>query len=105
MERTNWGFVVIWEFQIRQGAELEFEATYGPDGDWVRLFRRDGAFVGTELVRDVENPARYVTFDFWTSREAYENFYERNASEYKKIDAKYEKLTEKEREIGRFERC
>ena len=105
MERANWRFVVIWEFQIRQGAELEFEATYGPDGDWVRLFRRDDAFVGTELVRDLQSRRKYLTLDFWTSQQAYEKFRERNAAEYKAIDARCEGLTEAEREVGRFEKC
>lgn len=54
--------------------QCEFEAAYGPEGEWGRLFQKDAAFVRTALVRDPNKPGRYLTLDFWTSREAYENF-------------------------------
>jgi len=83
--------------------EQQFEALYGPEGDWVRLFRQRRGYLRTELVRDAADSRRYLTLDFWESRESYEDFRRQSVSEYKKIDAKGENLTESEREIGRFE--
>ena len=40
------------------------------------------AIVGTELLRDVEIPARYLVVDRWESREAYNDFVGRNRDEY-----------------------
>lgn len=45
-------FVVVWEFRVRPGQEAEFEARYGPDGDWARLFRLGEGYGGTVLLRD-----------------------------------------------------
>jgi len=95
-------YVVIWEFRARAGAEAEFEAAYGPDGGWVRLFRRDERYIRTELVRDIESPRRYVTLDYWTSQQAYDEFRIQHAEDYKRIDARCETLTESEELIGKF---
>ena len=95
-------FAVIWEFRVRSGMEEAFEAAYGPEGDWVRLFRKSPEYVRTELIRDVKDRGRYLTIDVWRSGAAYESFRESNREEYKKIDAVCEAMTEVEREIGRF---
>jgi hypothetical protein len=34
-------FVALWEYEVKPGEEERFEKAYGPDGDWVRLFRSD----------------------------------------------------------------
>jgi heme-degrading monooxygenase HmoA len=100
--QTAWGFLVIWEFTVREDKETVFEQAYGPDGEWARLFRRDPAYAGTELVRDSKRKRKYLTLDYWASQEAYDAFRERHLAEYKAIDAKCEAMTESEREIGRY---
>lgn len=101
--RKEWGFLVIWQFQLREGMEKRFEKIYGPHGDWVRLFAQDNAYVRTELVRESDS-ASYLTLDFWTSEKAYDAFRKRQRTEYRSIDLKCEGMTESEREIGRFVR-
>ena len=103
----NWGdrlsdYVVVWEFWVRAGEEARFEEIYGSQGAWARLFVADPEYAGTRLVRDVREPLRYLTLDFWDSREAHERFRERHAAEYQAIDAKCESLTEGENEVGCF---
>lgn len=96
-------FVVVWEFWVRPGAERQFEAVYGPLGAWVALFASDPAYGGTRLVRDMSQPRRYLTFDYWASPAAYDSFRQRHVAEYLVIDRECERLTESEKEIGRFE--
>jgi heme-degrading monooxygenase HmoA len=103
-EHSGWTYMVLWEFQVRSGMEAVFERMYGADGEWVRLFEQSPEFMGTELSLDKEKPGRYLTIDFWSSREAYEQFRDQHAAEYKAIDTQCEGLTEMEKEIGRFER-
>ena len=95
-------FVVVWEFKVRVGAEAEFERAYGTDGAWVRLFSGDAAYEGTRLVRDANEPRRYLTLDSWESAAAYEAFKKNHVAEYGEIDLECERLTEEEKEIGRF---
>src|SRR5690242_14155467 len=90
------GYVVVWEFRAAASERRKFEVAYGPDGVWARFFKNAPEYLGTELLRDVSQPGRYLTVDSWTSREAYERFKRKNASEYLTIDAKCEALTDEE---------
>jgi heme-degrading monooxygenase HmoA len=93
----------MWRFLVRPGSESAFEAAYGPDGDWVRLFRQAEGYLGTQLLRDLANARRYITIDRWASREAWEAFRAARSAEWDAIDRRGEALTEQEEEIGRFE--
>ena len=102
--RNTWGYLIIWQFRPRAGMESKFEETYASDGKWAEFFRRGKGYCGTELAQDINDPGRYLTFDFWTSRQAYEQFRESNLSEYKRSDELCEEMTQTELELGRFER-
>ena len=96
-------FVALWEYEVKPGDEERFEKAYGPDGDWVQLFRSDTHYYETRLMRDSFRRGVYITMDFWKSREAYEEFMAGHRAEYATIDAMSEELTVKERRIGWFE--
>ena len=96
-------YVILWEFEVREGKEKEFERMYGPGGDWARLFATSAGYRGTELHRDAERKGRYVTRDEWESREAYERFRAENQKKYETVDAAGEGLTVRERRMGAFE--
>ena len=98
------GFSYLWEFRVRPERLSEFEAAYGPDGDWVRLFHRDSAYLGTDLLRDRDDPSRFLTIDRWSSREACLAFRERFRPDYEALDARCEGLTLSERPLGDFDR-
>jgi heme-degrading monooxygenase HmoA len=96
-------FVALWEYEVKPGGEERFENAYGPDGDWVRLFRKDSHYYETRLVRDAFRRGVYLTMDFWESREAYENFMSERRAQYEAIDEACAVLTTNERRIGWFE--
>jgi heme-degrading monooxygenase HmoA len=100
----DWGYVRIWGFHARAGKEAAFERAYGPDGDWVQFFRKGEGYIRTELIRDLNNPRRFLTLDYWQSRAAYDLFRSQNLSEYEAIDQRCEGLNEKELALGAFER-
>src|SRR2546422_8528105 len=62
-------------FEAKAGAEEDFVRAYGPDGDWAQLFRRSGggAYLDSQLARDIEIARRFVTIDRWASRAAFTN--------------------------------
>ena len=94
---------IVWEFEVAAGRVAEFEKHYGPGGTWVELFRHDGAFRGTTLLRDRERPTRFVTIDRWNDLESYEAFRVEYAKEYEQIDVIMESLTVSEKRLGVFE--
>ena len=96
-------FVALWEYEVKPGGEERFENAYGPNGDWVRLFRNDSHYHETRLVRDAFRRGVYLTMDFWESHNAYEEFMAGHRAEYEKLDAMGEQMTVKERRVGWFE--
>jgi heme-degrading monooxygenase HmoA len=84
--------------------EVAFEQAYGPGGSWVQLFSKGKGFVATELNQDLKDPSRYLTLDFWVSKEAYQAFRAEHAEDYAAIDRDCEALTSEEKQIGAFER-
>jgi heme-degrading monooxygenase HmoA len=95
-------YLIIWEFQIKQGRKLEFEHCYGPSGPWAKLFQQGQGYLGTELLHDAVNSTRYLTIDTWASKEAYESFRSKWDEAYQRLDEQGESLTEQETEIGFF---
>ena len=99
---TSGRYAYIWEYTIDAGREAEFVAAYGADGEWVRLFRRYPGFLRTELLRDREEPSRFVTIDHWERREAWESFRAQAADEFEALDRRCESFTKSERQLGTF---
>ena len=95
-------FVILWEFEVKPGSELAFERAYGPQGDWVRLFRCDPHYRMTRLLRDTSRPGIYCTMDFWDSEPAHENFKNLHRDAYQAIDEETEHLTLREHHLGSF---
>jgi len=71
---------LVFSYEVRD--TTEFERVYGPDGDWAQFFRRGRGYVGTELLRDLESPGRYLVVDRWESAEAYNAFVSGHRDEY-----------------------
>jgi heme-degrading monooxygenase HmoA len=91
-------FVVIWEYEVRVGADAAFEALYGADGAWVGLFRNYDGYLGTELLRGTDR--RYLSIDRWASTEAYDAFLAAAQPRYAAIDEQGDALTLSERRVG-----
>jgi heme-degrading monooxygenase HmoA len=95
--------VILWEFRSRHGCEREFEAAYGPQGEWASLFSRGEEYRGSELLADAASPGRYLVIDRWESKAAFMDFRSRWADDYEKLDRRCEKLTESEARLGSFD--
>ena len=70
----------VFSYEVRDATE--FERAYGPDGEWAQFFRSGRGYVGTELLRDLEVPGRYLVVDRWESAEAYNAFAQAHRDEY-----------------------
>jgi heme-degrading monooxygenase HmoA len=95
-------FVRIWEFRVRSETADEFRAVYGPQGEWARLFRRETAFLGTELLHSATHSNIFVTIDRWDSEEAWAAFLRVWGEDYAALDHRCKRLFVSEGEIGSF---
>ena len=92
---------LVFSYDVRDAGE--FERVYGPDGDWARFFRQGRGYVGTELLRDVEVPGRYLVVDRWETAEAYNEFVAAHREEYMRRVDEAAFHYEQELRFGTFE--
>ena len=71
---------LVFSYEVREPGG--FERAYGADGDWAQFFRQARGYIGTELLRDVETPSRYLVVDRWETAEAYNVFAAERREEY-----------------------
>jgi heme-degrading monooxygenase HmoA len=96
-------YTVAWSYRVVAGCEGAFEALYGAQGEWCRLFARSPAYLGTQLLRDAVDPSVYVTLDRWHTRAHYEAFLLEMREAYAGIDRAGDALTESETRLGSFD--
>jgi heme-degrading monooxygenase HmoA len=71
---------LVFTYEVRDPPA--FEGAYGSDGEWAQFFRQGRGYIGTELLRDVEMPGRYLVIDRWESADAYNTFVMEHRDEY-----------------------
>jgi heme-degrading monooxygenase HmoA len=77
---------LVFSYEVHDAPE--FERVYGTDGEWAEFFRGGPGYIGTELLRDVEAPGRYLVIDRWDSVDAYNSFVAEHREEYmERVDA------------------
>ena len=96
-------FVYIWEYIVREEYLAEFQKIYGPEGDWVRLFKNAKGYIGTDLHQDISNSTRFISVDCWNTREDRDYFRKEYSREFELLDKHCERFTQSENLIGEFD--
>ena len=99
---SSLGFQSIWEYSVRKEFIEEFTDTYGPAGEWVRLFQKCEGFIKTELKQDINKSNRFVTIDYWQSQKDFAAMKLSIGQEYDSLDMRCENFTTSENHIGYF---
>ena len=92
---------LVFSYEVRDTAQ--FEAVYGPEGEWATFFAGARGYIGTELLRDVEAPGRYLVIDRWESADAYNEFVAAHREEYMRRVDDTRFLYDSELRFGTFE--
>jgi heme-degrading monooxygenase HmoA len=93
---------IVCEFVVKEEARGQFELAYGPGGAWSKLSARCPGFRGTTVLRDTENPRRYLTIDLWDTLAQREQVLAERKAEYSDLDAALADWTESRTEVGIF---
>ena len=92
---------LVFSYEVR---DVEaFEQAYGNEGEWAQFFRQKSGYIGTELLRDVEIPGRYLVIDRWESAEAYNAFATEHREEYMRRVDDTRFYYDQELRLGTFE--
>jgi heme-degrading monooxygenase HmoA len=92
---------LLFQYDVRD--DEEFERVYGPEGEWASFFRTGTGYIGTELLKDVEVPGRYLVIDRWDSSDAYNTFVAERRDEYMRRVDETAFHYERELRLGTFE--
>ena len=93
---------LVFSYEVTRDT-AEFERVYGIDGEWAEFFRQGRGYIGTELLRDVEAPGRYLVIDRWESPEAYNAFIAEHQAEYVERSDDARVYYDQELRLGSFE--
>jgi quinol monooxygenase YgiN len=63
---------LVWQFEVQEGKNDDFEAFYGADGAWTALSRRSRSFLGSSFLQDLARPERYLLVEYWSEMVVYE---------------------------------
>ena len=99
---TGETFAYVWSFRVPAENGETFIRLYGPDGEWVALFRRGAGYLETHLYRSADDAERYLTVDRWESESAFNRFREEFDEEYGRLERLGEGLTSEEERLGEF---
>jgi heme-degrading monooxygenase HmoA len=92
---------LIFTYEVRD--PQAFEQAYGSEGEWAQFFKQGRGYIGTELLRDVESPGRYVVVDRWESSDAYNAFVQEHRDEYMRRVDDTRFYYDQELRLGTFE--
>ncbi len=101
--RTGRPSVIALVFAYETHDGPRFEEVYGSNGPWASFLSSGAGYVGTELLRDVEQTGRYVVVDRWETRDAYNHFIAENRDEYMRRVDETAYLYRQELRLGTFE--
>jgi heme-degrading monooxygenase HmoA len=93
---------IVWEFIAKEEARGKFELAYGPGGAWSRLFAPCPGFRGITLLRDTEDPRRYLAIEWWDTEAQREQALAARREEYANLDAALALWCESRVEVGVF---
>ena len=63
---------IMWQFDVKQGREAEFEELHGVDGEWTATNRHARSYLGSSFLRDQSRSSRYVLIEYWSEMVVYE---------------------------------
>ena len=95
---------IVWEFIARADKIKEFEDYYANSGPWAAMFRKNAGYHGSLLLRDMQNPRRFLTIDRWENASLHRTMRERFCTGVPGTwTAPVKYFTESERHNGVFE--
>ena len=93
---------IVCEYLVREQSRGQFELAFGPGGAWSKLFSRSPGFRGTTVMRDTNDPRRYLTIEVWDSGDQRDQALVAGQDGYAGLLAAIDEWTETRNELGTF---
>ena len=93
---------IMWQFEVKDGREDEFEALYGADGEWTTLNRPTRSYLGSSFLRDQARPSRYLVIEYWSEMLVYEHHRAYRSDVVAAIEKRQQTLVDSVEPLGVF---
>ena len=93
---------IMWQFDVRQGREDEFERLYGVDGEWTKINRQTRSYLGSSFLRDQNRASRYIVIEYWSEMLVYEQHKVYRSETIASLEQYAEALVESTEPLGVF---
>jgi quinol monooxygenase YgiN len=93
---------IMWQFEVKDGKESEFEQLYGTDGEWNVINRQTRSYLGSSFLRDQNRPARYILIEYWSEMLVYEQHKSYKSDTFTNLEARRTALVESVEPLGIF---
>ncbi len=93
---------IMWQFDVKNGQETEFEQLYGVDGTWTAMNRHTRSYLGTSFLRDQNRSSRYIVIEYWSEMLVYEQHRESGAAAIASLEGHRSTLVDAVEPLGIF---
>ena len=93
---------VMWQFEVKEGRQAEFEELYGADGAWTTMNRPTRSYLGTSFLRDQNRASRYLMIEYWSEMVVYEQHRVYNSEAIASLEEQRDALVESFEPLGVF---
>lgn len=93
---------IMWQFNVKDGQEAEFEQMYGVDSEWTTMNRQTRSFLGSSFLRDQNLSSRYILIEYWSEMVVYEQHKAYRSDAIASIERQRTMLVESVEPLGVF---
>ena len=93
---------IMWQFDVKDGRETEFERWYGVEGEWTTMNRHSRSYLGTSFLRDQNRSSRYIVIEYWSEMIVYEQHRAYRADAIASLEQRRTALVESAEPVGIF---
>jgi len=93
---------IMWQFDVKQGCEAEFEQLHGGDGEWTIMNRQTRSYLGSSFLRDQNRTSRYVVIEYWSEMLVYEEYRAYRSDAISSLERRRTMLVEAVEPLGIF---
>jgi len=93
---------IMWQFEVKQGRETEFEELYGADGEWTAVNRATRSYLGNSFLRDQNRSSRYIVIEYWSEMVVYEQHRSARSDAILSVEGRRTRLVDAVEPLGVF---
>ena len=93
---------IMWQFDVKNGSETDFERLYGVDGEWTAMNRHTRSYLGSSFLRDQNRSSRYIVIEYWSEMIVYEQHRAYRSDAIASLEGRCTALVESVEPLGIF---